>query len=101
MLKNLKSIVITFSIPGDRNGVSIMKMYEDKEATYEVRLLCRNCNTEWVESIEKGTHVRYEKDNNYMIKIGNSFEKRKFFNCPKCGTHTKIARLTPTKISRQ
>ena len=101
MLKNLKSIVITFSIPSDRNGVDRMKMNEDKITTYEVRLLCRNCNTEWVESVEKGTYVRYEKDNNYMIKIGISFEKRKFFNCPKCGAHTKIARLPPTKISRQ
>lgn len=100
-MKNLKSIVITFSIPRDRNGVDIMKMNEDKTTTYEVRLLCRNCNTEWVESVEKGTYVRYEKDNNYMIKIGISFEKRKFFNCPKCGAHTKIARLSPTKISRQ
>jgi len=78
-----------------------MKMYEDKTTTYEVRLLCRNCNTEWVESVEKGTYVRYEKDNNYMIKKGNSFEKRKFFNCPKCGAHTKIARLPPIKFSRQ
>ncbi len=100
-MKNLKSIVITFSIPRDRNGVDIMKMNEDNKTTYEVRLLCRNCNTEWVESIEKGTYVRYEKDNNYMIKIGISFEERKFFNCPKCGAHTKISRLTPTRISRQ
>lgn len=29
-----------------------MKMNEDKITTYEVRLLCRNCNTEWVESVE-------------------------------------------------
>ena len=78
-----------------------MKIKEDKKTTYEVRLLCRNCNTEWVESVEKGTYVRYEKDNNYMIKIGNSFEKRKFFNCPKCGAHKKIARLSPIKFSRQ
>jgi len=78
-----------------------MKMKEDKETTYDVRLLCRNCNTEWVETIEKGTYVKYEKDNNYMIKRGNSFEKRKFFNCPKCSAHTKIARLPPTRINRQ
>ena len=78
-----------------------MKMNEDKKATYEVRLLCRNCNTDWVESVEKGTYVRCEKDNNYMIKIGDLFENRKFFNCPKCGAHTKIARLPPVKFSRQ
>jgi DNA-directed RNA polymerase subunit RPC12/RpoP len=78
-----------------------MKMKEDKTTTYGVRLLCRNCNTDWVESVEKGTYVRCEKDNNYMIKIGDLFENRKFFNCPKCGTHTKIARLSPVKFSRQ
>jgi len=78
-----------------------MKVNEDKITTYEVRLLCRNCNTDWVENVEKGTYVRYEKDNNYMIKIGDSFEKRKFFNCLKCGAHTKIARLPPTKYSHQ
>jgi len=76
-------------------------MKEDKTKTYRVRLLCRNCNTEWVESVEKGTYVRSEKDNNYMMKIGNSFEKRIFFKCPKCGAHKKIARLPPTKFSRQ
>ena len=78
-----------------------MKMKEDKETTYEVRLLCRNCNTDWVERIEKGIYVRCEKDNNYMTKKGESFEKRKFFNCPKCNAHTKIARLPPTRINRQ
>ena len=77
-----------------------MKMNEDKTTTYEVRLLCRNCITEWVESVEKGTYVGYEKDNNYMIKIGDSFEKRKFFICPKCGAHIRIARLPPIKFSR-
>ena len=78
-----------------------MKVNKDKTTTYNVRLLCRNCNAEWVESVEKGTYVRSEKDNNYMIKTGDSFEKRKFFNCPKCGAHTKIARLPPLKFSRQ
>ena len=78
-----------------------MKMNEDEKATYEVRLLCRNCNTDWVESVEKRTYVRYEKDNNYMIKIGDSFENRKNFNCPKFGARTKIARLSSVKFSRQ
>jgi len=78
-----------------------MKMNEDKTTAYDVRLLCRTCNTEWVQSVEKGMHVRYEKDQNYMIKIGDSFEKRKFFNCPKCSAHTKIARLSPAKFRRQ
>lgn len=68
-------------------------MNEDKETTYEVRLLCRNCNKDWIENVEKGTYVRYEKDNNYMIKLRDGYDKRKLFTCPKCGAHTKIARL--------
>ena len=64
-----------------------------KEETYEVKLLCRNCDHEWVERIKKGTYVRYERDNNYMIDKDESYENRKFFKCPNCGAHKKIARL--------
>ena len=71
-----------------------MKKYEDNEKTYEVRLLCRNCETDWIENVEKGTYVRYEKDNNYMIKADDSYENRMYFECPKCGANKKIARLS-------
>jgi hypothetical protein len=59
----------------------------------ELRLLCRNCNTEWIEERPIGHCVRYEKDNNYLIKRGGSYQNRKFFTCPKCHAHSKIARL--------
>jgi len=65
---------------------------KQEKTTYEVRLLCRNCEKDWMEEIDKGIYVRSEKDNNYMIKPGESYKKRKFFTCPKCGAHTKIAR---------
>jgi RNase P subunit RPR2 len=68
-------------------------MKNEEDNTYEVRLLCRNCDTNWIENIEKGFYVRYEKDNNYMIKAGDSYKNRILFECPKCGAHKKIARL--------
>lgn len=64
-----------------------------KEATYKVKLRCRNCNESWIHNVEKGIYVRYIKDNNFMVKRGESNKKRKLFTCPKCGAHTKIARL--------
>jgi hypothetical protein len=70
-----------------------MIINKDKDTTYAVRLLCRNCKTDWIENVEKGTYVRCEKDNNYMIKADDSNKKRKYFKCPKCGAHKKIARL--------
>jgi len=66
-------------------------MKYQEQPTYKVRLLCRNCNTDWECEVEKGIYVRSEKDNNYMIKRGE--KKKKFFNCPKCGANKKIARL--------
>jgi len=71
--------------------VAIIK--ENKEKSYEVRLLCRNCNTDWIENVEKGIYVRSEKDNNYMIRIGDSYENRILFTCPNCKAQKKIARL--------
>jgi hypothetical protein len=73
-----------------------MKTDENKDKTYEVKLMCRNCKTDWIENVEKGVYVRYEKDNNYLIKAGDSYKNRIFFKCPKCGGHTKIARLPIT-----
>jgi hypothetical protein len=73
-----------------------MKMTIDEDTTYDVRLLCRNCETDWIEKIEKGIYVRYEKDNNYLIKADDSHENKILFECPKCGAHTKIARLPLT-----
>ncbi|MFW6119906.1 MAG: hypothetical protein ACOC80_03265 [Petrotogales bacterium] len=71
-----------------------------EETTYEVRLLCRNCNHEWIENVEKGTYIRYEKDNNYMIKRGDSYKDRKLFTCPSCKAHKKIARLPLNKYKK-
>jgi hypothetical protein len=68
---------------------------EEKDTTYEVRLFCRNCKNDWIENIEKGIYVRYERDNNYMIKADGSSRKR-LFKCPKCGANKKIARLPLT-----
>jgi len=69
-------------------------MAEDKKETYDVRLLCRNCDHDWIEKVKRGTYVRYEKDNNYMINRGDSDKKRKLFTCPSCGAHKKITRLS-------
>jgi hypothetical protein len=73
-----------------------MKNEEEKDTTYEVRLFCRNCETDWIENVEKGVYVRYEKDNNYMIKAGDSNGNKMLFECPKCSAHKKIARLPLT-----
>jgi hypothetical protein len=70
-----------------------MKKNDEEDNSYDVRLLCRNCKTDWIENVEKGIYVRYEKDNNYMIKADDEKRKRKYFRCPKCGAHKKIARL--------
>ena len=67
---------------------------EDEITTYPLRLKCRNCKKDWIEDVEKGIYVRYEKDNNYMIKADDEKRKRKYFKCPKCGAHKKIARLS-------
>lgn len=68
------------------------KKPEEKE-TYEVRLLCRNCEEDWVEEIDKGIFIRFEKDNNYMIPKNGKKKDKKYFTCPKCGSSKKIARL--------
>ena len=69
-------------------------MKDEEDTTYEVRLFCRNCETDWIKEVEKGIYVRYEKDNNYMIKANGS--NKQYFTCPKCGKHKKIARLPLT-----
>ena len=72
---------------------------DDKKTTFDVRLLCRECSHEWVETVERGIYIRYEKDNNYMIEKGGAFKNRKFFTCPNCNSNKKIARL-PKKSYR-
>jgi hypothetical protein len=64
-----------------------------EKTTYELRLLCRNYNEDWIENGKKGIYVRYRKDNNYMIKRGNDYENRMLFTRPKCRLNNKIARL--------
>jgi len=67
-------------------------MKAKQKETFDVRLLCRNCNNDWVEEIDKGIYVRSEKDNNYMIKVDDPKKKHILFTCPKCGANKKIAR---------
>jgi len=59
-----------------------------------LRLVCRNCNTEWTEERPQGYYVRCEKDNNFLIKQGDAKKNRKLFTCPNCHGHTKIGRLS-------
>ena len=68
-------------------------MAAEKETTFDVRLLCRSCNHDWIEKIERGFYVRYEKDNNFLINKDDANKRRKFFVCPSCGSKKKIARL--------
>ena len=68
-------------------------MAEDKKSTFDVRLLCRNCEHEWIEKVKRGMYIRCEKDNNFMIDKDDAKKKRKLFTCPDCGAHKKIARL--------
>ena len=70
-----------------------MKKDKEEDPTYEVRLFCRNCEKDWIQEVEKGIYVRYEKDNNYMIKADDKNGRKKYFKCPKCGANKKIARL--------
>ena len=70
-----------------------MRKVREEKTTYSVRLLCRNCDEDWVEEVDKGIYVRCEKDNNYMMGKDDSYKDHKLFTCPKCGAHTKIARL--------
>ncbi len=70
-----------------------MAKKKKEKISYEVRLFCRNCEEDWIEEIDKGIYVRYEKDNNYMINKDAKKKNRKFFTCPKCGSHKKIARF--------
>jgi len=81
----------------DLKILSVLKLKDkdDKDTTYEVRLLCRNCKKDWIENVKKSTYVRCEKDNNYMIKAEDPSNKI-LFECPKCGAHNKIARLPLT-----
>jgi len=69
------------------------KKGQEEKGSYRVKLRCRNCNEEWIQDMETGTYVRYEKNNNYMIRRDDKQKKKKRFTCPKCGAHTKIARL--------
>jgi len=73
-----------------------MKYNDEESKTYDVRLVCRNCNNDWIKQVEKGIYIRYEKDNNYMIKPDEKNNKQIFFKCPKCGSKDKIARLSIT-----
>ena len=68
-------------------------MVDDKKTTFDVRLLCRNCEHDWIEKVNRGIYIRYEKDNNFMINKDDPQKKRKFFVCPSCGAKKKIARL--------
>ena len=66
---------------------------KEEKTTYKVRLFCRKCEEDWFEDVEKGVYVRYGKDNNYMVDKDKTKKSRKYFTCPKCGSHKKIARF--------
>jgi len=70
-----------------------------KNELEELRILCRKCNTEWIEKRPKGYFVRYEKDNNYLINR-NEPEKKRYFRCPHCGSQSKIARLPVRSVMK-
>jgi len=70
----------------------MVKKHQER-TSYRVRLFCKSCEEDWIQEVEKGIYVRYKKDNNFMIKSGETEKKRKYFTCPKCGSHKKIARF--------
>ena len=74
-------------------------MAKVEKTTFQVRLLCRSCDHDWIEEVDKGIYIRFEKDNNYMIKKDDDYKNRKYFTCPNCGSQKKIARL-PIKVYR-
>jgi hypothetical protein len=63
-----------------------------KNELEELRVLCREGNTEWIEKRPKGYFVIYEKGNNYLIHR-NDAEKKEYLRCSNCGSQSKIARL--------
>lgn len=71
----------------------VKKKNKEEKQFYEVKLQCRNCEHIWEEEIDRGIYIRYEKDNNYMIKRDEP-SKKKYFVCPNCGANKKISRLT-------
>lgn len=73
-------------------------MTKDSELE-ELRLLCRMCNTEWIEKRQSGYLVRYEKDNNYLINR-NDPEKKKYFRCSHFGSRSKMARLPVRSVMK-
>lgn len=62
-------------------------------------LICNKCGKEWVELRPKGYHVRYEKNNNFLINRHIPHDK-KLFKCPKCGRKKNIGRLPVVKINK-
>jgi len=62
-------------------------------APEKIKLVCRNCNTEWTEIRPKGYYIRYEKGNNYLINRRNS-KIIKYFKCPNCDAIRNIGRLS-------
>ena len=59
----------------------------------KLRLVCRNCNTEWTEVRPKGYYVRCERGNNFLVDRRNP-EKIKYFRCPECNAKKNIGRLS-------
>ena len=71
----------------------MVKKKGEEDTTYKLRLFCRKCEDDWIEEVDRGVYVRYEKDNNYMIPKDGKNKDKKYFTCPKCGSHKKIARF--------
>ena len=62
----------------------------------KLRLICNKCGKDWTELRPKGYHVRYEKDNNFLINQCSPYD-RKPFKCPKCKRKKNIRRLSLIK----
>ncbi|GAH79030.1 unnamed protein product, partial [marine sediment metagenome] len=59
------------------------------EKPEELRLVCRKCNHDWVETRPKGYCIRYNHKGNFLVNIKDKTDVR-FFKCPKCGERKNI-----------
>ena len=74
------------------------KIKELMDKPERLRLICNKCNKEWMEKRPVGYHVRYEKNNNFLINQHSPYDK-KLFKCPKCKSKKNIGRLSVTNVN--
>ena len=80
-------------------NISVSDLKKRIYAPEQLRLVCHNCNKEWIKKRPKGYYVRYKKGNNYLVnrRFPGMIE---YFECPKCGNTKSIGRLTAGRIFR-